>query len=509
MKKSLVFSFTIFFISLTTLLFFIRDYGETYDEAFYLGTGEIYIKFLKTFDNKDILKITNVELPSWAVTAGAFFAKSKLFPNLISSERFHLVAAISSAVVVTVIFNLIYIYTKSLLASFFGSSSLLFYPQFFIHSLINSRDMALVAGYSISILLLLLFLKYRRNVFLISSAVTSGFTFDIKFNAVYLLLIVLFSLSIYIKNIKKAIFFFLIFSVIFLISVFIFWPYLWFDTKSHILAILNFFNRFYRGETVFFGKIIFSHQNVPWYYPLSMLAIFTPPPLLICVFIGIASILKNLITRKTDLSAVFLIWFSVPLLRFFIPKSSFAYDQIRHFLEVLPTLSILGALGLFYLYEKLNKSKILIVLSILIIFYQIYLVGIYHPYQTAYFNFLAGPSFYVNQAFDIEYWGHVYKEATRSLKNRYPKDTVFFMPSSFGYHLLGANQFPYKLTEKIDDKFDYVIFMNRKSFWYKDPYLTWLIKNKKPIFIIERQGKVIFYQFKPYKREFLKMYKST
>lgn len=511
-------SLFIFFSALTFLLFSIHDYGETYDEAFYRCTGEAYLGFFRTFDFQPISSIS-VELPTWAGTLGAFFTKqSFLFPEYPDTDRFHLVACLSSALALTVVFNLTFLHTKSLTLALFSTLLLLFYPQFFIHSYFNSRDMMLMAFYILTIFLLFLFQLRKRLLFLFLAALTAGFTFDIKFNAIFLIPIACFFFFSVVKNKGRAPVFFLAFCLIFAVSVILFWPYLWLNTVDHLIAIIDFLRKFKRGETVFFDKIYFSHKNIPWFYPFVMLALFTPFPMLLMTILGIGTVLKDCLSDKKRNGVIFLLWMFVPLSRFFFAKMAFAYDQIRIFLEVLPSLAVFAAIGFYTLFrlvsirklfsEKLIKTMFLF-LGVLIISHQAFLIKLYHPYETAYFNFLAGPSVYVNHAFDVEYWGHVYRETVKVLKNRYPEETVFYMPGEFGYHLLMANRFPYKLIVEFDSPFDYVIFMNRKSFWYRHPYLVWLIENKKPVFTIERERKVIFYQFRPHKKEYLNFNPKT
>ena len=72
-----------------------------------------------------------------------------------------------------------------------------------------------------------------------------------------------------------------------------------------------------------------------------------------------------------------------------------------------------------------------------------------------------------------------------------------------GTHLLLENGFKGKITEDFNSEYDYVIFMNKRN-WINDrPYLIWLLSNKKPIFTISRGGKILFYQFEPYKEDYI------
>ena len=194
----------------------------------------------------------------------------------------------------------------------------------------------------------------------------------------------------------------------------------------------------------------------------------------------------------------------MPLSRFFLKESSVTFDQIRHFLEVLPSLAVFASIAILFFWKKYSANfrvKLTLVFTCFtILFYNIWIVLLYRPYGTAYFNILAGPKSYVNHAFDVEYWGNVYREAAKYLNKKYGANVKYYT-AGLGAHILREDGLKGELTDDYNEQFDYVIFMNKQTWLRGNKYAMWLLRNKKPIYTIEREGTILFYQFKPFKEE--------
>jgi hypothetical protein len=193
-----------------------------------------------------------------------------------------------------------------------------------------------------------------------------------------------------------------------------------------------------------------------------------------------------------------------PLLRFAHPASAVCYDQIRHVLEVVPAMAILAALCVAAVAEKLKGRRwgrwFVAALASGIVVHSAWVTVRYRPYGTAYFNFLAGDATYVNHAFDVDFWGSSYREATVMLNVRYGAAGRYYTP--LGGQVFEDEGLLGQFTDSMGDEFDFALFMNKQNFIRLDPYLMWLLREKKPIFTIEREGKVVFYQFAADKAEY-------
>ena len=77
-----------------------------------------------------------------------------------------------------------------------------------------------------------------------------------------------------------------------------------------------------------------------------------------------------------------------------------------------------------------------------------------------------------------------------------------FYTAGLGAHILEQNGLTNPLTDEVKENFDYAIFMNKQTWIMGNDYVKWLLNNKKPVYTIERAGKILFYQFLPYKEEY-------
>lgn len=165
---------------------------------------------------------------------------------------------------------------------------------------------------------------------------------------------------------------------------------------------------------LFEGKVI-SSDALPRFYLAKYLLITTPPVIMFFVMIGIATGLAA--ARKTGpqsfvfLTALF--WFLAPFLYFILFHPN-AYDGIRHFLFLLPAVSILAAYGAVWICHQAPNQPYRTIL--LVICAGLFLLPVrdlvaLHPYQTTYFNLFAGGLAGADGQYDTDYWLTSYREA--------------------------------------------------------------------------------------------------
>ncbi|MBM3282872.1 phospholipid carrier-dependent glycosyltransferase [Candidatus Gottesmanbacteria bacterium] len=520
-QKVIIISTIFFLLVIITFFFYLSDlttYGPTWDElVFHRNYGRTYTNFIRDRDLKPIINDDNASwFPPVAVTIGNIFLENKFLRNIypVNSDRFHLAAVLFGSITVGTVFLIAYLLFNNLYLAIFSSLILATYPQFITQSHNNVRDIGLTMFYSISILFLLYSIRSKHSIFWMAlSGMIVGITTDTKQNGAFLVIIgiVWFLFHFRKLGILRFLSGSLFFIAFFLISFITFWPYMWADTFRHLQLAWHFLTDpgIIAGSTTFYDKVYISMRNIPIYYPWVMLFILTPPVISFLALIGLIVAFASMLKGKKEAAILFL-WIFVPLFRFFFPLSSSTFDQIRHFFEVVPSIPILASLTLYTIIKWFKDivlvKKFITVVTLLIFSYNIYVSLIYRPYGTAYFNFFAGPPSYVNHAFDIEYWGSVYREATKVLNERYGRNVIYYS-AGLGSHILVEDGLLGKLTDNYLDNFDYIIFMNKQTWLRNNDYVLWLISNKKPLYTIERGGKVIFYQFAPYKEEYLQQKK--
>lgn len=514
MKNLLIF-FSIVLVTFLAYLPTISDYGVTWDEFLHRGTGGTYLTFIK---EKDFSIVSTDEQLSWyppvVVTGGQLLLESKFLTSLLpfAADRFHLAAIIYGSVTVGMIWLISYQLTRNRVLSLYASAILATFPQFYTHSHMNVRDIGMTMFYTLTIYLLFLIYKTKRLYLqVILAAIAGGITTDSKQNGGYLLFIGILWLMILIKRLgwKKYILAVILYCLFFVGAFILFWPYLWFDTLNHLALAWHFLTNptVIAGSTTFYDQIYTSMRNIPVYYPYVLLFLLTPPLMGLVMVAGLFTSVIGLIRKNLEY-ALILLWLVVPLSRFFFPLSSITYDQIRHFIEVVPSLAIFSIISIYTGFKHFQKKKP--VLGYAVIFIAMLIIGIntilslkYQPYGTAYFNMFAGSPSYVTHAFDVEFWGNVYREAVYFLNNYNTKgDSAVYFTAGTGAHLLDEDGLIGNFTDIFEEKFDYVVFMNKQNVIKNNPYTTWLIKNKKPFYTIERYGVILFYAYEPYKDEY-------
>ena len=147
----------------------------------------------------------------------------------------------------------------------------------------------------------------------------------------------------------------------------------------------------------------------------------TPVPLLVFSVLGIFAALKNV--RRSPLNSLLLIWGALPVLIHCLPNSEL-YDGMRHFLVFLVPFSLLATVGLWWAAALLarvfntHEGAIVNGLASLVIGVNLWGIVATHPYETTYFNALAGGlkgAQTKNIPFAWDYWLNSYKQAGRWL----------------------------------------------------------------------------------------------
>ncbi len=282
-----------------------------------------------------------------------------------------------------------------------------------------------------------------------------------------------------------------------LIFALILWTASWDQPLKELFYIPTFFQENTKNmEVLYFGTWKCSTVSIPWHYPLRYLGIVTPLPVLIFAVIGLFTLLAGVWKRKPYASLI-LLWFFVPISRFILPKMG-VLDGIRHFLEVVYPLSVMGAVGVMTCLDGIKRipfisgkfHKILFpLLSFILISYLILINIRYHPYQIAYFNELAGGIKGAFGKFDLDYWGSSQKKAIEWVNANVPKDSTvaIIMAGDVAAKYLRPDLLA-KVNSKERDNADYVVLLNRQSFFYRYFYTWEYLLRKKPVYTVELQG---------------------
>jgi hypothetical protein len=170
------------------------------------------------------------------------------------------------------------------------------------------------------------------------------------------------------------------------------WPWLWWGGPAEAVRRFGTFVAFARGGAA-------SDRATLSLHPFRCL-LFMTPPLLLLAAAGGCRPGRDATPARRAIGALLAIWLLLPLVRIALPHANF-YDANRHFLEYVPALCALAGLGFAagwrraapLVLAQLGPSRARLAGAAALAAGAAVLawpVAQYHPFETAYFNFLVG-----------------------------------------------------------------------------------------------------------------------
>jgi len=268
------------------------------------------------------------------------------------------------------------------------------------------------------------------------------------------------------------------------------WPYLRRDPFHHLADILALSRNFrWENPVLFFGHEILA-PNLPLSYLPVWLLITTP--LFILFFLGGAwFFLKG--KNKNRLLILMAAALGVNLALYGALRPV-VYDGLRHFLFLLPPLTLLAAMAAleFTLAYRASRTGILVTaLCLLDVFAVLSHFVNLHPYEYLYFNELTGGLKGAEGKFETDYWGASFKEAVDWMEANETKDlqrTYRVALSGNSYQLLTYATPNLTWVEKPEEA-DYYLATTRDN-KHK------LVDPSKAVHVVEREKVPLCYVFK-------------
>lgn len=401
-----------------------KDFGLTLDEYFVYTRGQYFYTHIRGNDPSVEQAITHKMKGN-----DNLLFKNSTYPGLLyvfndigvgqgGYEQYHLLNLLFASIIFWVVFEFMLAFGASPLIAMLGPIFLFFTPRFLGDIPTNPKDMPYAVVYMTALLAMLLNRKMHPALRVLVIGGLIGGTSSIR--QVGLLLIPLYGMfrlyqeRIFITRTWKP---FLLREVIelcgiglitFAIIVFSY-PYLQADPIHRFLELMEINKNFPWNSTVlYFGESLFPHQRPLLYIPIWIL-ITTPIVFLILSFYP----LKKL----KDHDGIVLLYLSIFLnMAMYVILNPTVYDGLRHFLYLVPHLSLLAAYATYLLIQN-KKLKVgllaLIIAQLLIVGYNYVTL---HPYQYVYFNELIGGLPGAQNKFERDYWGASDKEAMIWLK---------------------------------------------------------------------------------------------
>ncbi|MBZ5495929.1 MAG: glycosyltransferase family 39 protein [Acidobacteriia bacterium] len=496
---------------LPTAVFFIvgliisSDYGVTIDEPESVEGSKAYLKIVLSF-------FSGQSLPAWPFheLRGYYFPTdlirgitaavvSKALPSINYYRGFHLANLIFSSASLFLIYEIVVLVCSKRRVALMSAFSLALMPQFIAHSQNNPKDLIALFGVALAVWCVLKFCKSDSNNRVLIGLAGLGWaltTTPFAFLAVVLMTVwlAIFRPTRFLWRWKN--YFFLIAGGIFVAI--LFWPWLWDDPISKIYSVLLLPFKFSFNIHEVYMRKIYLVSDLPWHYVPAHLFSSVPLPMLMGLFLSVGSLLlkKENEPQLRPLLSLAGMWLMAGLAISF--QSSLKYNAMRHFLFLLPALSVLVGAGFEILMTSWGKK---VGISLVVTFYSFCLIQMIriHPYEGAFLNGIANsairePS---DEVFSLEYFGHAYQEGARWLNAHAENGAKIFVPmaASCANMSLEKKTSPGSL-EKFEDSSQpsYLMYITRRS-RYED-MIRYAESNLKPVFEIRRQKAVLLKIFK-------------
>jgi hypothetical protein len=199
------------------------------------------------------------------------------------------------------------------------------------------------------------------------------------------------------------------------------WPHAHASPLVHPIRASLFARRFDEVYPVLFAGVVYPSDALPRGYLATFLLLTVPLPIGLLGACGHAALGGRALRRRRAPAALagllFTLWFPVA---FFVAARPTVYDGMRHFLFVLPPLAVLAGVGAAWaaraLAPRLGRlaplPPALLLLGALPAMVQL------HPYESSYFNLLAGDPATLHERYELDYWVSCHREAALWLDAR-------------------------------------------------------------------------------------------
>ncbi len=486
-------------------IFTLYDYGATVDEWETLWGARAYANiFLSFFSGKGAYLWPFHALPGYYFVIDLYrYGVARLFVGLVSgagfTQGFHFANLVLSSLSLFLIYRISILISKSARTAVLSTLALAIMPQFIAHSQSNPKDLVALFGFTLGIFSVLNFqMTCTKRAFAFGCI---GLGLAWTSTPFSILVVPLLAVWIFLFDQTHAKLWWKEYVLLLIggsVMAFFFWPWLWshpFWKLKSLISQVSYFS-FNIGE-IYLGVIYKVHQ-LPWHYVSSHLLASVP----VLFLIGFLLNLYWGIKRKTAPSemiatvALALLWFGAGLAMSF--QSELKYNGMRHFLFVMPALSLLIGTGFEVLFNFF-KARIAFILIFSIYGYGVLQMVSMHPYEGAYLNeivnwALPGPA---ENYFSVEYFGQPYLEGSRWLSSHAEPESEIIVP--IHRHVANIHLVKRSVSGSIErfkdtSQLRYLMYVVRRS--QRTEQLQSIEKDYVPVFEIRRQKATLLRIFK-------------
>lgn len=496
--KRLITSFCVASVISCIIFLLLNDFGITWDEPIYFANADQYVKWLKkpSLMKKDTIfspTVEDVHPPFRKLVAGITHEVLTTRLHLIDNTRGYRISSL--LFVFPFILALCYIaigqfgYSIGILVPFMYS----FLPHVLFLTPLVTMDYPVATLWFISVVTVIKGMK--SYTWLTISAICIGLSMLTKLHG-FLLLLPITSIWLWnywdvffikrqnkktIDSIKRFIYVVGIAFTIYIVG----WPWLW---TSPIVHIGEYFRLQLAHDSVPVYVLGYTYARVGWWYTPLMFLTTTPVLVLLLFLIGtIFVIVKGRTWDRFMLAnALFPIaFFSLPFV--------YRYDWVRLFLAAFPFVCLIAGKGIVVVISYLRPSMrgigmtVIIVLWIATVSYSVIRV---HPWESAYYNGIAGGiSGAARLGFESEYWGNAYLGVLPWM-NEHKKDILCVWPTTHPFYYYQAmGQLESGVVFQAERKAcQYMVVLMRQGLFAQDPFIARVVMTKRPVYTVSVDG---------------------
>jgi hypothetical protein len=205
------------------------------------------------------------------------------------------------------------------------------------------------------------------------------------------------------------------------------WPWSIMEPGNPFRALTYFSQFFEKPWKEMFDGALVSVPDMPWSYLPTLFALQLPEVLLGLLIAGVVGTLMSL--SRGDVSArrktILLMLTSAATLPLVIAmlKHPALYNGIRHFIFVIPPMTVLAGVAFAWGMNWLNENRRGWQPAVMAVFAFGLLLPLgemirLHPYQYTHFNLIAGTVRSADNLFMLDYWGLALKQASDELREQ-------------------------------------------------------------------------------------------
>ena len=205
------------------------------------------------------------------------------------------------------------------------------------------------------------------------------------------------------------------------------WPWSIIELGNPFHALTYFSHFFEKPWKEMFDGALVSVPDMPWSYLPTLFALQLPEVLLVLSLAGVVGTFivlprSDVTARRKTILLMLTLAAAMPI-AIAIVKRPALYNGIRHFIFVIPPMTVLAGLTFEWIMRWLKDNRRSWQPAVLAVFVFGLLLPLgemirLHPYQYTHFNHLAGTVRGADDRFMLDYWGLAFKQASDELREQ-------------------------------------------------------------------------------------------